>query len=164
MSENEETGRPAAPSGELPPFRTVREILGFVQTLHRERMKRYATALQDDQDAARRGALLQFLHHREQQQLAGLARYEQSDDDVLRTQIQGLPSGPLAAAAELDRVVPQDPITIAQDYLRRDRALVQIYEQLASSLVGPRAADIFINLADRTRHNQQLLARALLDL
>jgi hypothetical protein len=143
----------------LQPFRTVREILRHVLALHRRTLRGcdYPPGID-----ARHKAVLDHLRACEIRLIAGIARYEDGDDDVLDTFVQGVPVASIATA-DAHGEVRGDIQEILDRYRSRDRALIDLYDQLAASLFGPRAKEIFAGLAELERRNQSRLQEGLLD-
>lgn len=146
---------------QLQPFRTVRQILEHVSQVHRRHLARYATAVAEA-DGYRRVAVLAYLRAREAELLAAVARYEHGHEEPLESWVQSMPAAALAAAAR-EEPTPRDLDAILDAFRRRSNAMVQLYEQLAASLVGPRAQAIFSDLAEQERNSQKRLRHALLD-
>ncbi|MCA8954232.1 MAG: hypothetical protein KDE27_32285 [Planctomycetes bacterium] len=142
------------------PFSTIREILDEIRALHRERCEDFAAAAAGATDH-RLQALLSFLRDREAEQLAALGRFERGGDDLLDGYVQSVPADAMAVAAA--GVEPGgDFDAVVRRYRERDRALIQVYEQLAAG-VGPRAAAAFLGLLELRRQAQARLREALLD-
>jgi hypothetical protein len=145
----------------LRPFRTVREILEHVADVHRRQLARYGDALADAA-GYRRAAVLSYLREREAELVAAVARYEHGDEEPLESWVQSMPATAMAAAAREDPI-PRDLDAILADSRARSDAMIQLYDQLAVSLVGPRAQAIFEDLAEQERNSQKRLRHALLD-
>lgn len=145
----------------LPPFRTLRELLNYVLSLHLRGLQHFATAVHGSADP-RRWAVLEFLRNCEAEVVAAIGRYEAQDDEVLQTYLQSIPVAALETATA-ETVTDGSLDRILDDYRLRDQALIQVYEQLEASLVGPRAKAVFADLAAMNRQNQQRLQQALLD-
>ncbi len=144
----------------LQPFRTVREVLDQVLAAHVRSLKRYGAAVARCDDH-RRAAVLTYLRRCESELVAAIARYEATDDDALKSFIQSVPVAAFAQA-EAPGTVAGDLDAVLGDHRQRHQALIQLYEQIAA-LVGPRAQEIFVDLAEMERHNQQRLQPAVLD-
>jgi hypothetical protein len=144
----------------LLPFRSLREILLHVLSLHVRRIGGYAAGSQDDH---RRAAVMTFLRAREAELVAAIARYSESQDDVLRTYVQNVPASLLAVAAVDGPDAADDDLdAVLGDYRVRGQALIALFEQLVAA-VGPRAGAILANLAAIERRSQQQLQQAMLD-
>lgn len=135
--------------------------------MHLRRVGIYAAAIGQQHDH-RRAAVLEFLGCREAELTAAIGRFEDSDDDVLETFLQSVPvalleeahaHGPIdgsdAACRDLEAVVA--------DYRASGQAVIELYQQLGASLVGPRAKELFADLAEMERRGQKSLQHALLD-
>lgn len=145
----------------LPPFRTLRQLLNYVLSLHVRALQHFAAAVNASDDP-RRWAVLEFLRNGEAEVVAAIGRYEDQDDEVLQTYLQSIPVSALEEATA-ENVTDGSLDRILDDYRLRDQALIQVYEQLEASLVGPRAKAVFADLATMNRQHQQRLQQALLD-
>ena len=147
----------------LQPFQTVRDVLHKLRELHESCQRRFARRA----DSASTGgdhrlqALLSFVATREQEQQQALARFDAQEDTRLASYVQSVPAD-LVEEVKRTGSPDGDFDTVRADAEARDRAFVQLYEQLADN-VGPNAGGIFHDLAEQHRRNQGRLHEALLD-
>ncbi len=141
-------------------FRSIHDLLVWVQDLHRRCCVRFARARQECAEHRYR-ALLEFLRDREAEQFAAIARLIASGDDRLRCFVQRVPEAALQAAATIEPTGPDFDAEVLR-YRQRDRALIGAYEQLAAN-VGHKAGSILRELLSMRARTQARLREALID-